>query len=394
MAIQYQVPTAWIGYDGRAIVDELARARAAILSLTSIPYQRSWADRLQKIQLKLEVAGTSRIEGADFTERELDIAISEDRPDSDLTRSQRQARAALNTYRWIAQIPTDRPIDASMILEAHRRIVTGCDDDHCPPGKLREAGHNVTFGTPRHRGAEGGEECGKAFSRLCAAVTGEFQGHDPLIQALALHYHLGAIHPFHDGNGRTARVLEALALQRARLKDDLFITMSNYYYDEKDRYLATLSECQKNNHDLTPFLKFGLHGVALQCMRLLGEINTEISKVLFRDVMYKMYNRLLSTRKRALAQRQMAILSTLLELPSVEMEELRLKISGSYSPLKEPFKAFIRDLNYLFELNAIKLIVRDGIPHVAARLEWPTEITETAFLKAINALPKAKSPLL
>ncbi len=32
-----------------------------------IPYQRSWVEGLQQIELKREIAGTSRIEGADFT---------------------------------------------------------------------------------------------------------------------------------------------------------------------------------------------------------------------------------------------------------------------------------------------------------------------------------------
>jgi hypothetical protein len=46
------------------------KAKAAVLSLTNMPVQRSWVDALQIIQLKREVAGTSRIEGADFSEKE------------------------------------------------------------------------------------------------------------------------------------------------------------------------------------------------------------------------------------------------------------------------------------------------------------------------------------
>ena len=81
---------------------------------------------------------------------------------------------------------------------------------------------------------------------------------DPLIQALAVHYHVAAIHPFEDGNGRTARALEALLLQRAGLRSSCFIPMSNYYYDEKPAYLAALARVRAQDHDLTTFLKFGL----------------------------------------------------------------------------------------------------------------------------------------
>ena len=61
------------------------------------------------------------------------------------------------------------------------------------------------------------------------------------------------MHPFLDGNGRTARALEALLLGRAGLRDSAFIAMSNYYYDEKAKYLAALAETRERDHDLTGF---------------------------------------------------------------------------------------------------------------------------------------------
>jgi len=77
MTIPYQAPRQWVLFDSTAIQVELLGAKAAMLALTQIPYQRSWAEELQQIQLKREVAGTSRIEGAEFTERELDAAMKE-----------------------------------------------------------------------------------------------------------------------------------------------------------------------------------------------------------------------------------------------------------------------------------------------------------------------------
>src|SRR5262245_19665187 len=132
--IRYQKPAIWIRYDRQEIAEELMQARAAILALTQIPYQRSWAEKLQQVQLKREVAGTSRIEGAEFTERELDAAMREF-PAQLATRSQKQAAAAVAAYRWIATLESDRTIDEALIREVHRRMVTGCDDDHCPPGE-------------------------------------------------------------------------------------------------------------------------------------------------------------------------------------------------------------------------------------------------------------------
>lgn len=402
--IQYSMPSHWIKYDPAQIVNELTEAKAAVLSLTSIPFQRSWADALQEIELKREVAGTSKIEGADFTEREFEEAISGKTDEGRLTRSQRQARAAINTYRWLAKLPEDYAVAEDLIHDIHRRIVTGCDDDHCAPGQLRSGDHNVTFGRPRHRGADGNGECSSAFKRLVGAINQEYQNHDGLVQALAAHYHIGAIHPYQDGNGRTARALEALLLKRANLKDTLFVAMSNYYYDEKDTYLSMLSHSASNDHNLTPFLKFGLKGIAAQAHRLLKEIRRHVSRTLYREVMGQMYGRLKSTRKRAIAHRQLAILDTLLKKDAfMNVEELMAAVDKEYSKLAAAQKAFVKDLNHLLGLKALELQTEaNPLPgrgyyskySVAPRLNWPMEITETSFYEQINKMPQAKTRLV
>lgn len=354
MVVKYKLPEHWIRYDIRAIAPEFIEAKAAVLALASIPYQRSWAEALQKIELKREIAGTSRIEGAEFTEYELEQALSEESPEEQLTRSQRQARSASKAYKWIDDLDPDQPINAGLIKQIHRIIVTGCDEDRCFPGELRGAGENVIFGRPRHRGAEGGKECEQAFGLLLEALNGEFQGHDPLVRALALHFHIGAMHPFQDGNGRTARALEALVLKRAQLRGTLFIAMSNYYYEEKDVYLECLAEVRKQDHDLTSFLKFGLTGVAFQCNRLLREIKRHVARSLFRDVMGQMYGRLQSAKKRALAKRQLAILNLLLDREEkLDYIQLFISLERFYHELKEPFRAYVRDLTHLSGLEAI-----------------------------------------
>jgi Fic family protein len=380
-----------IRYSSEAIFADLVAARAAVEALRSLPYQRAWVDELQKMELKREVAGTSLIEGAEFTERELDAALRET-PEQLHTRSQRQARAAVQTYRWIAKLSEDRQIDADLICEIHRQIVTDADDDHCAPGRLRERDQNVTFGVPRHRGAEGGDECQRAFTSLCDSLAGESRGHDPLIQALAAHYHLAAMHPFLDGNGRTARALEALMLQRAGLRDTCFIAMSNYYYDEKAAYLSALSQVRSGDGDLTPFLKFGLRGIALQSRRMAEQIKHQVAKGLYRNLMFDLFNRLKTPRKRVIAERQLAVLKLLLEHETLELEALVTKSNPTYEQLKSPRKALIRDLVELISLRAIQATRLDsGRFRIDVRLEWPTEITESEFFAQLNALPKAKT---
>ena len=52
MTVQYKIPEHWIRYDPVAIIEELTNAKASILSITNLPYQRSWAETLQELELK------------------------------------------------------------------------------------------------------------------------------------------------------------------------------------------------------------------------------------------------------------------------------------------------------------------------------------------------------
>ena len=395
--IKYEPPKKWVTYNVVDLIGPLTDAKAAVQSLKTVPFQKDWVQKLQYVQLKREVAGTSRIEGADFTDNELEAALNESSEEL-FTRSQKQARAAKNTYRWIAQLEDEYPINEKLIFEVHRRIITAADDDHCPPGVLRDKDQNVTFGVPSHRGAEGGAQCKAMFINLMQAIQHEFKYHDLLIQALALHYHLAAIHPFLDGNGRTARAVEALVLQRVGLRDSAFIAMSNYYYDEKIDYLKVLTETRAGRHDLTPFLAFGLRGITIQCKRLFNEINKHVSKALYRNLMFNLFSRLETKRKRVIAHRQLEILKILLDCETIEWRALIGKTRNVYDSLKNPLIALVRDLHQLSHLGAIFIAQKEN-PHdektstvfIEINLSWPTEISESDFMARIKELPKAKS---
>jgi hypothetical protein len=199
------------------------------------------------------------------------------------------------------------------------------------------------------------------------------------------------MHPFLDGNERTARALEALLLQRAGLRDSSFIAMSNYYYDEKSSCLATLADTRSAEHDLTPFLNFALKGIALQCQRLLAEIQHKISKELFRNLLF---NLLRTPRQRVIAQRQIVILKILLGAESIEWQELMRQLTTTYKRLKNPIKAMVRDVNNLSSLGAISVEeFGERQFRLKVRLEWPTEITETAFFENFaNSLKRRATP--
>ena len=144
-----------------------------------------------------------------------------------------------------------------------------------------------------------GPELAEAFEALGQAIAGEFRGHDRIIQAMAAHYHLGAMHPFDDGNGRTARALEALMAAGGGASTTWsWSASSNYYCEHKDEYLAALYESRTSGHDLTPFLTFALPAVAERCNALAEEIVTHNKRLLYREFANSLFGRLRTPRRR------------------------------------------------------------------------------------------------
>ena len=199
------------------------------------------------------------------------------------------------------------------------------------------------------------------------------------------------MHPFLDGNGRTARALEALMLQRVGLRDTLFIAMSNYYYEQKVGYLNALNETRQAEHDLTTFLKFALRGIESQCRRLFGEIKLQVTKALYRNTVTDLFGQMKSPRKRVVSNRHVQLLNLLLDEEEIKLAELTKRTAHFYR-VKNPYKAMIRDLNYLIELKAIaaKRLPEGTEFLISIRLEWPMQITETEFFRRAKEMPKAK----
>ena len=398
---RYNLPAPWMRYDMAAIITPLVEAKTAAGMLGEMPHLRQWIEQVHEEQLRLEAVGTSRIEGAEFTEQEQEQALSRvhepdltvDGPRSPLahvgplTRSQRQLRAADATYRWLRGQPADRPVTDEFILEIHRRIVTGCDDDHCEPGALRPPGSNVTFGSPRCRGVEGGEDCRLAFRNFCDAIAGEFRQHDAILQALASHYQIGAMHPFEDGNGRTARALEAFMLRRAGVNDLVMVSLSNYYYEHQDEYRASLQECRQREHDLTPFMQFALGAVADRCKAVAEVITYNQRQILFRQFARSLFGQLRSSRRRVIGERQLHILDALMDGGPARLFDLIDHPPSYYSGLRFPERAVVRDLLGLMHLQAIS--VRGD--EIVVNLDWPQQFSESVLLDQMERMPTAAS---
>lgn len=83
---------------------------------------------------------------------------------------------------------------------------------------------------------------------------------DPLIKMAVSHYQFEAIHPFHDGNGRTGRILNVLYLLEQELLTLPILYLSRYIVQNKSNYYQLLNQVT-HEKQWEPWLLFMLEGV-------------------------------------------------------------------------------------------------------------------------------------
>ena len=84
---------------------------------------------------------------------------------------------------------------------------------------------------------------------------------DPLIKMPLIHFMFESIHPFHDGNGRTGRILNVLYLV---LKDKLsepILYLSKFINTNKASYYEYLNRMQKDINDYKDYVLFMLNAI-------------------------------------------------------------------------------------------------------------------------------------
>jgi Fic family protein len=87
----------------------------------------------------------------------------------------------------------------------------------------------------------------------------------PLFKAAIMHYQFVFIHPFIEGNGRTARAMATLALYNSGYDFKRFFSIEQYFDSDVERYYqALLSVQQSGENDLTYWLEYFAYGLALE----------------------------------------------------------------------------------------------------------------------------------
>ena len=92
---------------------------------------------------------------------------------------------------------------------------------------------------------------------------GEAKELDPIIEAGISHYEFVRIHPFVDGNGRTARVLATLILFLRGFDAKQFFCLDDYYDSDRQTYYRALQSVDQDTLDLTNWLEYFVEGVSI-----------------------------------------------------------------------------------------------------------------------------------
>lgn len=204
-----------------------------------------------------EAIASSQMEGAATTRDVAKKMLLEGRRPRD--RSERMIYNNYRTMEVIKDILDERLTMASM-NELHRTFTSGTLDDPSIEGKVRTTDDVVVSdpleGTLYHRPP--------ASSSLPDLLDGLFDLFNrkanvhPLIAAVAVHYLVGYIHPYHDGNGRLARAL----MFWYGLKEGYwfleYLAVSKAIKASKVRYGTSYLLSETDDNDITYFLNYNL----------------------------------------------------------------------------------------------------------------------------------------
>jgi Fic family protein len=136
---------------------------------------------------------------------------------------------------------------------------------------------------------------------------------DPVIEAGLTHYELARIHPFIDGNGRTARVMATLVFYKRGFDVKRFFALDDYYDQGRRGYYGALKNVDQNTLDLTGWLEYFTDGVAVSIKAVKDKV-VGLSK----DI------KLLKEKGQvALTERQMKIVEKIIEKGAITNREMR-----------------------------------------------------------------------
>ncbi len=301
-------------FDHQKINDLLIRAIVLNETIVDLPILPELSSRLEPEIMYSSISGTAAIEGNPITEEDVK-KIAEGQDLEEYTKKDKQEIINLiKAYSLLSSIDfTDNPfiLTEDLIRELHKTITDQVPDEHNIPGRYRNG--IVHIGDKAHGGIYTPPKILEDVKNLMEEFVSwinsdEITKISPFIRASIAHYHFCIIHPFWDGNGRTARLIEAIILQVANIKYAPK-ELSNFYYRNIDDYYIAFSKSIKLKKDVTPFIEFALNAAVHSLTNIKEAIVYCIRKFALRD--YYTFQK----QQKAITKRQFDLLSLLLEYP-------------------------------------------------------------------------------
>lgn len=277
-----------------------------------------------------EAIASSLIEGAATTREAAKRMLQENRKPTN-----KGEKMIVNNYITMKHILglKNEPLTPDKILKIHRLITNGTLEKPEYEGNFRKSDEIAVYshdGTLLHKPVEH-TEVPKLIDELCNFANNKDEDFiHPVIKGIIIHFMIGFIHPFNDGNGRTARALFYWYL----LKNDYwlfeYMAVSRVINDSKkqyrDSYLYTESDRTLNDSgDLTYFIKYNLH-----CIK---KALDEILEYLERKQNEQSQTLKIMTESGNLTLRQVEILKQYLKQPEkrITIKEIMTTYSVAYA---------------------------------------------------------------
>lgn len=211
-------------------------------SLSTIELPPMTKNRLRKNSKKKSSYASNKIEGNPLTEQQADEAIERDerkhflRPEQEI----RNYFLALNVLE--EKLKKKEAFSKEMILEVQAMVEKGASKEKIglrgpmPPGVLFAVYDSVT-GIPEYIPPEHCDIPGLLDELVEYVNTTDDH---PLIIAAVVHYQLVTIHPFEDGNGRTARLMSGYILDFYGYGFNGIGSLEEYFAYAPDEYYESL----------------------------------------------------------------------------------------------------------------------------------------------------------
>ncbi|HEX8082956.1 MAG TPA: Fic family protein [Solirubrobacteraceae bacterium] len=220
------------------------------------PMPRRWASRLRRDLEAEAVAASTRMEGVPVTVDDVRQILAGDPPRNVPQSATELVLGYRNAMTFVLRRADDPHFEwnRELLVGIHDRVLAGRAEDgagRLRVGETRVANRDtgeVVFAPPQ-------EEVAELVDRLCAEFVA-LETH-PAIAAAWFHVTFAAIHPFRDGNGRTARVLSSLVMYRGGFRTPTFTSLEEWWGRHPDDYyraFACLGSRFDPSADVTPFI--------------------------------------------------------------------------------------------------------------------------------------------